>query len=189
VCISLDAFNFVLTGFANEYRPVLQSSLQQLVVQCTALLHLLLPQEDKGNPPRYVALCRKLKLTQKVSVQVQYSSYINCSTVGPLAISRSLMCRCATEGSEAACTVPLQERVALNYIFLQNTGVLFAKVLSDSTSCCYGNSSSTSPPPQLHHRFSPLSHPSSFSGSRISSMALAAAAFAEMNGREMRTYY
>ena len=46
---------------------MLQSSLQQLVVQCTSLLHLLLPQEDKGNPPRYVALCRKLKLTQKVS--------------------------------------------------------------------------------------------------------------------------
>ena len=51
VCISLDAFHFVLTGFANEYRPMLQSSLQQLVVQCTSLLHILLPQEDKGNPP------------------------------------------------------------------------------------------------------------------------------------------
>ena len=60
-------FHLVHTGFANEYRPMLQSSLQQLVVRCTSLLHLLLPQEDKGNPPRYVALCRKLKLTQKVS--------------------------------------------------------------------------------------------------------------------------
>ena len=48
---------------------MLQSSLRQLVTHCASLLHLLLPKEDGGSPPRYVALCKKLKLTEKVSWQ------------------------------------------------------------------------------------------------------------------------
>ena len=61
--------SLVRGGFADEYRPMLQSSLRQLVTHCASLLHLLLPKEDGGSLPRYVALCKKLKLTEKVSWQ------------------------------------------------------------------------------------------------------------------------
>lgn len=65
--ISVSRSSLVCAGFADEYRPILQSSLRQLMTHCASLLRLLLPQEDEESPPRYVALCNKLKLTEKVS--------------------------------------------------------------------------------------------------------------------------
>lgn len=61
-----------------------------------------------------------------------------------------------------------KEQAAMSYIFMHNVGVLFGK---------------------LHSRFTAPSSPSTVSGSRHTSMALAAAAFAKLNSKEMLEFF
>ena len=72
------------------------------------------------------------------------------------------MCVLIEESVTACMTITLQEQVALNYIFLQNTGVLFAKVRTHfpTQPSCYDNTSPPHPPspaaPMLLSRLPPL---------------------------------